>query len=239
MRDRGERLALVVTAAGRGVRFESNRPKQYVPLLGIPVLQRTLAALDVCPLVDALMVVVNSAEVDYCRSEIAGEQIEKVVGVVEGAEHRALSVRNGLSALAQIGSWDYVGVHDGARPLITCDEVERAVQTLVTEPEVEGVVLAVPSVDTMKEVDDQGRITGTADRDRLWRAQTPQIFRWRTLMSAYDQPEEVLVAATDDSALVEASGATVKVVQGSPENLKITDRSDFRHAENILAERRL
>lgn len=239
MGDRVVRLAMVVTAAGKGVRFESNRPKQYVPLLGIPILQRTLSALDACPQVDALMVVVNPGEVEYCQREIAGERIGKVVGVVGGSEHRALSVRNGLKALSQIGTWDLVGVHDGARPLITCDEVERAVETLATESEVEGVVVAIPSIDTVKEVDSQGRITGTADRDRLWRAQTPQIFRWDTLMSAYDQPEEVLVGATDDSALVEVGGATVKVVEGSPENLKITDRSDFRHAENILAERRI
>ncbi len=228
----------MVTAAGRGVRFDSTRPKQYMPLLGVPILQRTLSALDACSRVDALMVVVNEEEVEYCRREVVSERMAKVVGVVEGGQHRALSVRNGLRALCEVGAWDLVGVHDGARPLVTCDEVTRAVDTLVADPKIGGVVLAVPSADTIKEVDPQGRIVRTADRDRLWRAQTPQVFRWQTLMSAYEQPEEVLLAATDDSALVEMSGATVKVVEGSPENLKITERSDLRLAENILAERR-
>ena len=102
----------------------------------------------------------------------------------------------------------------------------------------DGVVLAIPSVDTIKTVDAQGFITGTPDRRGLWRAQTPQIFRWQALWSAYDQPDDVLLRATDDSSLVEMQGGKVKVVEGSPENLKITERCDLRQAEHILAERR-
>jgi len=228
----------VVTAAGRGVRFESRLPKQYVPLLGIPVLQRTLSALGACEWVDALVVVVNQEELEYCRAEIAKEQIDKVVAVTAGGEERPFSVRNGLEALAKAGTWDLVGVHDGARPLVSCEEVARAVEVLSLDADLDGVVLAVPCVDTIKSVDGEGLITGTPDRRTLWRAQTPQIFRWQVLLSAYGQPDEVVRAATDDSSLVEARGGRVKVVEGSPENLKITDRADLRHAENILAERR-
>jgi 2-C-methyl-D-erythritol 4-phosphate cytidylyltransferase len=238
MDGRGARLAIVVTAAGRGVRLDSRLPKQYVPLLGIPVLQRTLCALDSCEQVDAIALVVNAEEMEYCRAEIAREQIGKVVSVTIGGAERALSVRNGLQALAKVGTWDLVGVHDGARPLVTCQEVSRAVDVLAAEPDVDGVVLAIPSVDTIKTVDAQGWITGTPDRSGLWRAQTPQIFRWQVLLSAYNQTDEVLLSATDDSSLVEARGARVKVVEGSPENLKITEPSDLRRAESILADRR-
>jgi 2-C-methyl-D-erythritol 4-phosphate cytidylyltransferase len=234
----GARLALVVTAAGRGVRFESRLPKQHVPLLGIPMLQRTLTALSGCGEVDALVVVVNPEELEYCRAELVRERIDKVVAVTAGGAERALSVRNGLQALAKLGSWDLVGVHDGARPLVTCEEVTRAVQALVAEPELDGAVLGIPSIDTIKTVDAQGFITGTLDRRTLWRAQTPQIFRWQALMTAYAQGDDVLLAATDDSSLVEARGGKVKVVEGSPENMKITERSDLRRAESILAERR-
>jgi len=108
----------------------------------------------------------------------------------------------------------------------------------VAEPELDGAVLGIPSIDTIKTVDDQGFITGTPDRRALWRAQTPQIFRWQVLMTAYAQGDDVLLAATDDSSLVEAHGGKVKVVEGSPENMKITERSDLRRAESILAERR-
>jgi 2-C-methyl-D-erythritol 4-phosphate cytidylyltransferase len=231
-------LALVVTAAGQGVRFESPLPKQYVPLLAIPMLQRTLAALCSCEVVDALAVVVNAGEQEHWRAEIASERIGKVIAVVAGGDERPLSVRNGLRALAEAGRWDLVGVHDGARPLVTCEEIRRAAATLVAEPELDGVVLAVPSTDTIKTVDAEGIITGTPDRHRLWRAQTPQIFRWQVLLDVYAQAEEVLRASTDDSSLVEERGGRVKVVEGSAENLKVTDRIDLRHAEHLLAERR-
>jgi 2-C-methyl-D-erythritol 4-phosphate cytidylyltransferase len=230
-------LALVVTAAGRGLRFDSPVPKQYVPVLGVPMLQRTLSALDQCPQVDALAVVVNAEDAEHCKAEIANRQIGKVVAVTAGGEERALSVRNGLQALGQVGTWDLVGVHDGARPLVTCDVVGRAVDALAADPDLDGVVTAVASIDTIKVVDDAGVVIETPDRRRLWRAQTPQIFRWQVLLAAYDQPPEVLLAATDDSYLVEQAGGRVKVVGGSPENLKITDRADLHQAENILAGR--
>jgi 2-C-methyl-D-erythritol 4-phosphate cytidylyltransferase len=111
----GLTLALVVASAGYGTRLQSGLPKQYVPLLGIPMLQRTLQALSACPAVDALTVVVNYEDVDYCNGEIEHEHIEKVAKVVAGGAERVLSVRNGLLALAELGTWDLVGVHDGAR----------------------------------------------------------------------------------------------------------------------------
>jgi 2-C-methyl-D-erythritol 4-phosphate cytidylyltransferase len=234
----GLRLALVVAAAGYGIRLGSELPKPYVPLLGIPMLQRTLTALSTCDRVEALVLVVNSQDVEYCREEIRMENIEKVVGVVAGGEERPLSVRRGLKALVEMGTWDLVGVHDGARPLVTCQEIARAVDALTKVVTLDGVVLAIPSTDTVKLVDDTGLITCTPERRSLWRAQTPQIFRWQVLMDAYDQPEESLLGATDDASLVEGRGGRVAVVEGSTENFKITDRVDLRHAEQILAERR-
>ena len=238
MGDSGLKLALVVAAAGYGSRLESGLPKQYVSLLGIPMLQRTLSTLSSCPEVDALVVVVNFQDVEYCLNEIAMEHIDKVVRVTAGGDERPQSVRNGLLALAEAGTWDVVGVHDGARPLVTCEAIGRAVLALGNDPSLDGAVLAIPSIDTIKIVDDQGLIKSTPDRRYLWRAQTPQIFRWQALMEAYAAPEEVLLGATDDAALVEARGGRVAVVEGSPENFKVTDRVDLRHAEQILAERR-
>lgn len=231
-------LAVVVAAAGYGVRLESGLPKQYVPLLGIPMLQRTLTVLSTCTSVDALAVVVNFQDVEYCQEEIRLERIQKVVRVAPGGDERAISVRNGLQALAEAGTWDLIGVHDGARPLVTCGEIALAVGALEKDPSLDGVVLAVPSTDTMKIVDDSGLIVGTPDRRSLWRAQTPQIFRPRALMDAYNAPDDALLGATDDASLVEARGGRVAVVEGSPENFKITDRVDLRHAEQVLAERR-
>ncbi len=231
-------LALVVAAAGLGTRMGLDMPKQYAPLLGIPMLQRTLSALSACEWVDSLVVVVNEVDVEYCEEEIQLEHIGKVEQVVAGGAKRPLSVRNGLQALASRGSWDLVGIHDGARPLISSAEIERVVRPLADDPALDGAVLAVPSVDTVKIVDESGLITATPHRRTLWQAQTPQVFRWQMLMDAYAQSDDVLMAATDDSALVEALGGRVRVVEGSPENFKITNQLDLRHAEQVLAHRR-
>ena len=238
MDERRLSLALVVAAAGYGARLGAELPKQYVPLLGIPMLQRTLTTLGACPLVDALVVVVNPEDVEYCWDEIDTEGIEGVVRVVAGGAERGISVRNGLRELAAAGTWDLVGVHDGARPLVTCQEITRVVDVLTEDPTLDGAILAIPSTDTIKIVDGAGRITSTPDRRSLWRAQTPQIFRRDVLFAAYEAPDEVLTGVTDDAALVEALGKRVTVVQGSAENFKVTERVDLSHAEHILAERR-
>lgn len=232
-------LALVVAAAGYGTRLGLATPKQYAPLLGIPMLQRTLDTLGNCAAVDALVVVVNEPDIEYCRFELVKERIAKVVAVAAGGEERALSVRNGLAAMAEAGSWDLVGVHDGARPLVTCDDVTRTVEALGAGARLAGAVLGIPTTDTIKFVDENGLVTATPERQSIWRAQTPQIFRWEALLEAYaETPEDELLRSTDDASLVEARGGRVVMVRGSAENFKITDRVDLRHAEQILAERR-
>jgi 2-C-methyl-D-erythritol 4-phosphate cytidylyltransferase len=232
-------LALVVAAAGYGTRLDVGLPKQYVPLLGIPMLQRTLNTLATCPAVDALVVVVNEPDIEYCEAEVVRERIGKVVKVTAGGEERALSVRNGLRALALAGTWDLVGVHDGARPLVTCEDITRTVEALAADDNLAGAVLGVPTSDTVKVVDEAGVVVATLERRTIWRAQTPQIFRWDVLMDAYAKtPEESLLRSTDDASLVESRGGRVVMVKGSPENFKVTDRVDLRHAEQILAERR-
>lgn len=239
-RERGARLTLtlVVTAGGYGVRLGGEGSKQYRPLLGVPMVQRTLAALDGCPQVDALIVVVNEEDVPYCSSEIVAERFEKVLAVVAGGAERALSVRNGLRVVEQHPATDLIGVHDGARPLITCEEVAWVVGRLQAEGDLAGAVLAAPVSDTVKVADEHGLVLETPDRTRLWRAQTPQIFRRQALLDAYSASDDVLAAATDDSSLVEAQGGRVAVVAGSPENLKVTTMTDLRVAEQILAARR-
>jgi 2-C-methyl-D-erythritol 4-phosphate cytidylyltransferase len=232
-------VALVVAGAGHGTRLEAGRPKQYVPLLGIPMLQRTLDTLATCPAVDALLVVVNEPDIGYCQTELVRERIGKVIGVTAGGDERPISVRNGLRALAEAGTWDLVGVHDGARPLVTCEEITRTVAALAADEDLAGAVLGVPTSDTVKVVDEDGMVVATPERRTLWRAQTPQIFRWDQLIDAYAQtPEEILLRSTDDASLVEGRGGRVVMVKGSQENFKVTDRVDLRHAEQILAERR-
>ena len=185
--DRGRpTLALVVAGAGYGTRLDLGMPKQYVPLLGIPMLQRTLDTLGNCPAVDALRGggqragrrVLRARR--WCRSASA-----RSCRSWPAATERALSVRNGLAALAEAGTWDLVGIHDGARPLVTCDEITRTVDALAADAELAGAVLGVPTTDTIKVVDENGIVIATPDRRTIWRAQTPQIFRWEALLDAY------------------------------------------------------
>jgi 2-C-methyl-D-erythritol 4-phosphate cytidylyltransferase len=238
MEGTGSSLAIVVAAAGQGARFDSPIPKQHVPLLGIPMVQRTLSALSACDCVDSLALAVGQGDLESCQQEIESERLAKVVAITTGGPERPFSVRNGLKALAEVGTWDLVGVHDGARPLVTCEDVRRALEALAGDLDLDGVILGVRTRDTIKVVDEAGIISVTPDRRFLWRAQTPQIFRWPVLMDAYEQAEEILREATDDASLVERMGGRVKVVEGSPENLKVTDRGDWLYAEKLLAERR-
>lgn len=231
------RLGVIVAAGGYGVRLGADGPKQYLPLLGVPMVQRTIGALDGCGAVDVIVVVVNTEDVDYCTSEIVAELYTKVAAVVGGGVERAFSVRNGLRALEASGATEYVGVHDGARPLVTCEEVERVRAHLAARPDLAGVVPALPSIDTLKRVDESGRILETPPRGQYWRALTPQVFRWAHFAAAYAQSDELLLRSTDDSSLVEAAGGRVDVVEGSYENLKVTTAADVKVAERILAER--
>jgi len=129
-------------------------------------------------------------------------------------------------------------VHDGARPLITCGEVSEVCERLLSDPGLAGAIVATPSVDTLKLVDENGVVVGSPERSRFWRALTPQVFRWEAFAAAYEQSADILVAATDDSSLVEALGGKVAVVEGSPENVKVTTRADVHVVEQILLERR-
>ena len=148
---------------------------------------------------------------------------------VPGGEHRSLSVRAALRAVAG----DPVVVHDAARPLVTPDLVERVLAALA---DADCAIAAAPVTDTIKEARD-GEVLRTLDRSALWAVQTPQAFRREALERALDQPEDVLAAATDDASLVEALGGTVRVVEAPRENLKVTTALDLRVAELLLGER--
>lgn len=230
-------VGLVVAAGGYGLRLGSEGPKQYVSLAGVPMLRRTLIALDSCPVIDAVVVVVNPEDVDFCRDEIVGGGLRSVVTVVGGGTERALSVRNGLLVLSEACECEFLGTHDGARPLVECSDIVAAVDHLTADGTLDGAVLARPAVDTVKIVDQDGVVVQTPERRRVWLAQTPQIFRREALLAAYRQDDGALARSTDDCSLVESSGGRVAVVSGSPENLKVTTPLDLRLAESILADR--
>jgi 2-C-methyl-D-erythritol 4-phosphate cytidylyltransferase len=202
----------IVPAAGRGERLGADGPKAFVVCAGRPLIEWSLDVLrEVC---DRVIVAVPPG-VSYPDS-------------VEGGPVRSDSVRRALAAAPEA---TVVVVHDAARPFITHDLVERCLEGLAGH---DAAIAAAPVTDTVKEVDAARRVTRTLDRSVLWSIQTPQVFDAAVLRRALDVPLEALKAATDDAALVEAAGGSVRVVEASPANFKVTSPADLERAAHLL-----
>lgn len=218
-----ERITAIVPAAGQGQRMGADRPKQYLPLGGRPVLWHVLARLEASPLVTDIVLVVRREDMDYCRRELSESgDVTKIAALVSGGAERSESVYQGLQETRA----DMVLVHDAVRPFISEELLER----VVAATREHGAALpALPVVETIKEVAD-GRIVGTPRRERLWQAQTPQGFDRKLLLRAYHAAGSDAVA-TDDAALVERLGHVVCVVPGEADNRKLTTPEDLAWAE--------
>ncbi|MFS8629248.1 MAG: 2-C-methyl-D-erythritol 4-phosphate cytidylyltransferase [Limnochordales bacterium] len=225
--------AVVIPAAGAGHRMgRLGQPKQFMPLLGDPVILWTLRACAAAPSVSELVLVVAEGDVAYVRARLGGEwQLPKPVTVTAGGASRQQSVYAGLRALAQ--PVDLVAVHDGVRPLMSPALLER---TLAAACEHGAATAAVPLKDTVKLVE-SGWVQSTPPRARLRAVQTPQAFRRELLLAAHDRAAADGVEATDDAALVERLGQPVAVVEGEYSNIKITTPEDLLVAEALLRAR--
>lgn len=221
----------IVAGAGRGERIGTKGGKQFLELAGIPVLARSLLNLESVPEVDEIILVVNREEMERARKEIVEAYgLRKVRDVVEGGEWRQASVFKALRVLSP--GVETVLIHDGARPLATPALFSRTIKSL---RDCEGVITAVPAVDTIKEVEG-GWVVRTPERRRLWAVQTPQCFRSSALLDAHERAYQEGVWGTDDAALLERYGYRVRVVEGELTNLKITYPRDVILAEALLEE---
>ena len=233
------RIGVVIAAGGTGSRFGRAEGKQLAPLRGRTVLAWSLEPLVSLPGVAEVVVVCDPDRRDEFALQLAdvvpGTMSLKVVG---GGSTRQRSVSQGLEALTS--ECDVVLVHDGARPLITSALAAQALEALLADPDLEGVVVGHPSVDTLKRVSCVGgvcRVLDTPDRSAYWAVQTPQVFRAARLRSAHAAATEAGFEATDDSSLVEWSGGSVLMVEGPRDNIKVTHEEDLAIAESILAAR--
>lgn len=227
-------VTAIVPAAGGGTRMAAGLPKQYLPLAGVPLLARTLLALRAPGCVNRLVLVVPPGHEERCRREILEPFGLSADAVVPGGEDRQASVCAGL--LHAGAESDLILVHDGARPFITPAVIQAAVTAAA---EAGAAVVAVPVTDTIKVADRDGWLVETPERGRLWAAQTPQVFRASLLREAHARALRDGFRTTDDSALVERLGHPVRLVPGSPENLKITTAADLLVADQILKEREM
>ncbi|MGD2111934.1 MAG: 2-C-methyl-D-erythritol 4-phosphate cytidylyltransferase [Gammaproteobacteria bacterium] len=225
----------VVPAAGAGTRMGAERPKQYLTLGERTVLEHTLEALLACDVLSGIVVVV--AEQDTYWPAIAPRYRDRPLVSVSGGAERCHSVQNGLHRLAGLaGPHDRVLVHDAARPCLRADDVNRLIKTVGDDEN--GGLLGVPVADTMKRVNGALRVAGTVERNGLWHALTPQLFRIDLLDAALAAAIDAGVALTDEASAMEHAGHAPRMVQGSRDNIKITLPADLGLASYYLHARR-
>lgn len=224
--DRYRTVGAVIAAAGSSSRM-GGRDKLAEPLDGIPVILRTLAAVEAVPEIREIVVVTREDRVEEYRRLLG--QCSRLRAVVPGGSTRQESVRNGVRALSP--DCTLAAIHDGARPLVTPEVFARCIEAARS---CGAATAAVPVKDTIKLADEAGRVLDTPDRSRLWAVQTPQIFDRERYLRAAEEAEHRGLSCTDDCQLFEAMGWEVQLVMGDYRNLKLTTPEDFLAAGAYL-----
>ncbi len=226
-----KKCTAIVLAAGQGKRMNSSIQKQFLEIKGYPVLYYSLKCFQDSPLIGEIVLVTSENAVSYCRSEIVKKYgFSKVTGIIAGGKERYDSVYAGLLAC---GECEYVFIHDGARPFISEEILERG---LTGVQETGACVIGMPSKDTVKIADEDGFVKETPDRKNVWTIQTPQIFSYRLIRDAHESiRKKDMSAITDDAMVVEQeTGVRVRLAEGSYQNIKITTPEDLAVAESFL-----
>ena len=221
MKNNQPKVAAIIVAAGESQRM-GGMDKVFATLGSEPLLLRATRAFQECPLINQIVVVVNAKNIEQCRHLVAGEKWDKVTDVCPGGRRRQDSVAAGLK---RIKNCDWVVIHDGARPLVTVDLIERG---LAAARETGAAVAAIPVTDTIKVAGEDRIVRETPPRQNLWAIQTPQVFRVDIIIEAYQRANSDV---TDDASLVEQSGYKVKLYMGSYDNIKVTTPDDLALAE--------
>jgi len=229
-------FAAIVLSAGRGSRMKSDVPKQYMDLNGKPVIYYSLKAFEENGF-SSIVLVCGKDDVEYCQKEIVEKyNLTSVKAVVPGGKERYHSVFEGLKA---VEGADYVFIHDGARPMISQDIINRLKEAVVTE---EAAVAGMPVKDTIKIVDDEAYVSETPERKYVWQVQTPQCFAFPIIYEAYksiiqDEEEGWSIPVVTDDAMVlsYATDHEVKMVEADYRNIKITTPEDLHIAKLFLS----
>jgi len=219
-------VSAIIAAGGRGARLGGDRPKQFLSLAGRPILQRSVDAFVLSDRIADVVVALPRDLVDDVPDYLRG--CAKPVEIVEGGERRQDSVANAFALVA--GRADVVVIHDAARPLVSADLIRRTVDAAV---EGGAAIAALPATDTVKRGDASRIIVDTLPRGEIFLAQTPQAFRVGVLRDALALASRS-VDATDEAALAEQAGHRVRLIDGDPRNLKITDADDLAMAERLI-----
>lgn len=229
---RSANIAAIVPAAGRGKRMGGQGNKLLLELAGTPVLVYTLKTLHNCPYIKEIIIAASKEDIPLIKGLVAEHDLTKVASVIAGGVERQDSVYQALEAVSP--DLAFILVHDGARPLLTGEDLEVFLEN---STDLDAAIMAVPLKDTVKKVDEQGWVLETPPRDELRAVQTPQIFRRTLLEKVHKIAREKTYYATDDASLLEWQGYPVKIIAGSYENIKVTTPEDMLWAETIMNQR--
>ena len=220
----------IIVAAGKGLRMDDSKRKQYLRVAGIPVIVHTLRVFDSCDAIDKIYLVLPEEDLDFGRDEIisATDWVKEII-LVAGGPRRQDSVYNGLQAVDAENS--IVVIHDGVRPPVTPDQLKACINAARKHG---ACILGLPAFDTLKRVSTADTIVETLDRDTIWFAQTPQAFRYDLIIKAHKHARQHGLKATDDASLIEQLGLEVKIIEGSRRNIKITNPDDLKLARILL-----
>lgn len=217
-------VSAVIVAAGRGRRMGAGMNKAYLLLGGKTVLETTAEVFEKCEKTDEIIVVTDDTE--KCRELL--KNLKKITAIVKGGATRQESVQNGIKECRG----DFVAIHDGARPLVLSEDIKKVI---CGAKKYGAAALGVKCKDTLKIADENGFIEKTADRNRLYQIQTPQVFKKAEIERFHKKMNDEV---TDDCAVFEHFHEAVKIVEGSYDNIKITTPDDLIIAEKILEKRR-
>ncbi|PXV86740.1 2-C-methyl-D-erythritol 4-phosphate cytidylyltransferase [Lachnotalea glycerini] len=226
-----DKCVAIVLAGGKGRRMESDIPKQYLELNGKPIIYYSINQFQNSDIIDEIVLVTGKDEIQFCKDRIVDRySFQKVKHIIEGGKERYHSVYNALQC---INECDFVFIHDGARPFINLELINDLYKNV---KEYQACVVGVQTKDTIKLADSDGFIAETPDRSKVWNIQTPQVFRWGIVKSAYDMLMKTdCCMVTDDAMVIEKMlKYKVKLVQGSYENIKVTTPSDLVIARAFL-----
>ncbi len=226
------RTLAIILAGGAGKRMGASTNKQFLLLDKKPIIVHTLQTFDECRSVDSIYLVVNQKDLPVIQEEILeAYRFNKLTKIVVGGRLRQDSVRNGLEAIE--GPCDIVVIHDGARPFVPPAFIEKGIYLMEM---FDAIIPALPVKDTIKVISKEGFVVKTLERDSLWHVQTPQTFKYELITKAYREGASKKVFGYDDATFIEMMGKKVKVIEGSPYNIKITTPEDLAIAKGMLSE---
>lgn len=226
------RTLAIVLAGGAGKRMGAPTSKQFILLDNRPILVHTLQVFEECRPVDGIYLVVNHKDLPLIQEEVLEQyRFNKVMKLVIGGRLRQDSVRNGIEAIDE--PCDIVIIHDAARPFVSPSFVEKSIFLMEMY---DAIIPALPVKDTIKVVSKEGFVVKTLERDALWNIQTPQTFKYDLISKAYREGMAKKLFGYDDSTFLEYMGKKVKVIEGSPYNIKITTPEDLVIARGILSQ---